>query len=826
MAQPVSESGHGGEIEFAQPSFGRMLPLGSSEWDRLAARFEQLCDLPSGELEDRLAGLEEDESFRRELAAMLEAHRGGDELRVEELLNLAEGQLAAGEVRSVGGYRLLSLLGEGGMGEVWLAQREDPEFPQKVALKRIRRGWPSEDLKQRFAVEREALARLSHRGIALLLDGGIDAGVPYLVLEYVEGERFTDSADARRLSIEARLDLFLEVCEAVSYAHANLVVHRDLKPSNILVSESGEVRLLDFGIAKLLDTEAGPRGGLTRTAQYLATPEYASPEQLLGGPITTATDVYALGVLLFELLVGRRPFPRQEPTWNDLVRAVQSETASSPAEALGALDATEAFRIAAARATTSAALRRAVGGDLGTIVAKALQPEPERRYPSVDRLAEDLRLFRQGRPIWAQPDSFTYLAGKFVRRHRGAAAAAAAFLLLLSGFLGYAWRQSGILAEQRDEARWERDNARQVSDFVTHLFTVDPYAGSEGFRDTTTLGEFLETSEGNLRRELRDRPQLLAALLSRLARFHGNLGHLSQARDLAEEALALRRETPGTLPTDLAYTLVTLGTVRQAEGRWAEAEALFRESLALREEVHDPVHPEVAESVQNLAVVLLEAGDPARTQELEGLVRRSVDLRRELFGEDHLDTAQSLNALATFLLGRAEGDDLMEAEQIYRRIAQIRESQLGSGHPTVGTVKNNLANLLDDLDREDEAIPLFEEAISTWRGSLGAEHPRVASGLYGLAEARWDHGDLEGAERDLRASLAIDEASLPPGHPFLAGSWLRLGELLLERGRPAEARVHLHRAAQAFGEDQEVQRQRAVTALEALGAAAERDGGV
>ncbi|MEM7048032.1 MAG: serine/threonine-protein kinase [Acidobacteriota bacterium] len=778
------------------------------DWERLATHFEELCALTPTERERRLAELDLDEQLSGALAAMLASHDDDRGLLAEALVESSGSEPGAAQ-QVIGGYRLLSLLGEGGMGEVWLAQHEDPDYRRQVALKRLRSGWRSAELRQRFALERQVLGRLSHRGIAMLLDGGIDEHeVPYLVLEYVQGEAITTAADQLRLSVDQRLELFLAVCDAVSYAHANLVVHRDLKPANILVAEGGDVRLLDFGIAKLLD-DGGE--GLTRTVQRLATPEYASPEQILGGAITTATDIYALGILLFELLTGQRPYDRPQGTWSELVRSVEAEAMKRPEQILDGAP----VEVAQLRSTTPAALIRALRGDLTTILTKALQRDPERRYPSVDRLAEDLRLFRQGRPIWAQPDHLLYLAGKFARRHRGAVAAAAAIALLVIGFATYAWQQSFVLAEQRDQARWERDNARQVSEFVTDLFSVDPYADGEGLRNTTTLGEFLESRESGLRRQLADRPQLLAALLSRLARFHGNLGQLPRARQLAEEALVLRRQRSDTPPAELAYSLVSLATVRQDEGDWSAAEALLRESLALREGVHGRSHPEVAESVHNLAIVLLAAAEPSQRSETEALVRRAVTLREELFGRDHLDTLQSLNGLAAFLLQRAERDDLAEAEQLYQRILAIRQTRLGPDHPSVATVKNNLANLLDDLDREAEAIVLFEEAIEQWQSSLGESHPRVGVGLFGLAEALWDHGDLAGAERALRASLAIDEASLPAGHPYIASSWLRLGELLAEGGRPGEAKTFLRRAAAAMAGD-DPQRQRALTALERL----------
>ncbi|MCH9648954.1 MAG: serine/threonine-protein kinase [Deltaproteobacteria bacterium] len=789
--------------------------MDGAHWTVLTSLFPQLLEVPPEERRCLLAGFEVDEDLRQELAKLLEAHEREERLPAEQLLAQGEGPPIRLPTRPfIGGYRLLSLLGEGGMGEVWLAEREDPEFPHRVAIKRIRSGLISEELRQRFAIERKALARLSHRGIALLLDGGIDQeGIPYLVIEHVEGEPLTREADRRRLAPEARVELFLAVCEPVSYAHANLVVHRDLKPSNILLTDAGEIRLLDFGIAKLLDPDLQGEVGVTRTAHRLATPEYASPEQLRGGQITTATDVYALGLLLFELLTGQRPHGQYETSLADLERAVCSQDAPRASEVLLRGEASLLEEAALARQMGAGGLGRFLRGDLDTILATAISRDPARRYPSVERLAEDLRRFQQGKPIWARPDSALYQVGKFVGRHRGGVAAIATIAVLLVGFAGYALRQSTLVAAERDKARLERDTAREVSDFVTELFSADPFADDEGFLDTTTLGEFLERSEGTLRRELADRPVLRAALLSRLGRFHGNLGHLEQAGALAAESLELRRSLPGDLREDVAESLNTLATVRQEQGEWQEAEEFFRESLKLREEVHGPNHGEVAESLNNLAVLMVVRNEPSRYSNLEAVIRRAVRLREELFGSDHLDTAQSLNTLATFLLRRRHGEDQKEAEEIFRRILETRRRKLGPDHALVGTVENNLANLLDDLGREEEAIVLFQDAIRVLKLSLGPDHSRVAGSLFGLSEALWDSGDLVAAEEALRASLEIDEKELPDGHPFLAASWLRLGELLLARELPHLAEPQLRRAVAAMRGREVAELARAESAL-------------
>ena len=764
--------------------------MNPEQWARLSDLFGDLVDASEAERRSRLADPGLEPETVRALERMLAAHSTDRPLAIEERIAV-EPEPAP---ERIGPYRLLHLLGEGGMGEVWLAERDEPGFRRQVALKRIRRGLESAELRRRFGIEREALARLSHRGIAQLLDGGIDAaGVPYLALEYVEGRPLVEAADALRLGLHQRLALFEEVCAAVHYAHVHLVVHRDLKPSNILLTAAGEVRLLDFGIAKLLDPDLQEIGA-TRTALRLATPEYASPEQLAGEPVTTATDVYALGLLLYELLTGQRPFRAHEGSLTALEQAVRT---LEPRRSSDAVATTRDAAAATARRSSPAALARTLRGDLDTVVATALRKEPERRYASVERLAEDVALYRAGRPIRARPESLPYRLRKFAGRHRVAVGAATLIALLLAGFSVFAWRQAGVLERERDTARAERDKARELSDFLTDLFGADPYADDPGLRDSTTLGEFLERSEASVRLELGGRPELEAALLARLARLHGNLGRLDRARKLAEEALAARRALPGERRADIAESANTLATVLQEQGELAAAEALFREALALREELYRPPHADIAESLNNLAIVLVERNDPAQAAETEAIERRGLEMRRALYGDDHLETLQSRNNFAVFLIKRAGPGDLAEAEGLLRTVLEGRKRRLGDDHPTVANAENNLANLLDDLGREGEAIPLFHEAIRAWSVSLGADHPRVATGLYGLYAALLDTGDLAGAEQALRASLAIDERHLPPGHPYLATDRQKLEELRLAAERKKAAAPAVPGAAES-----------------------------
>ncbi|MCB9378731.1 MAG: serine/threonine protein kinase, partial [Holophagales bacterium] len=711
----------------------------------------------------------------------LAAHDGEGRLAVEaRVRDDSDGPDAPG--RSLGPYQLVERIGRGGMGEVWLAERDEAGYRRRVAIKRIRRGLESEELLARFRVERQALARLSHRSIARLLDAGIDPeGVPYLVLENVDGRPITEACDAERLPLERRLELFEEICRAVAFAHANLIVHRDLKPSNILLTGGGEVRLLDFGIAKILDPDSGAAGlPETRTLAALATPEYASPEQVAGGPVTTATDVHALGALLYELLTGRRPFAAHESSSLGLARAIVEVDPPRPSESVTSTsepERSECSKRATARATTPRELGRALAGDLDTIVGTALAKDPARRYPSVERLGEDVASFRSGHPIRARPDSIGYRFGKFVRRHRVAAVAVAlaAVAVLAAGVQTV--RQSAAVARERDAARQERDAAREVTDFLVSLFEADPYASGEQARDATTLGEFLESSEDAVRAELADRPELRARLLTLLGRLSANVGRLDAALELAREGVAERRRLLGPDHPDVAESLNVLGTALQERGDYDAAERALREALEIRERKLGELHGDTLESLNNLAVVLSLRDRPGDEAEEERLERLALERRRRLFGDHHLETAQSLNNLAVFLYNRSGPGDLEGAAEHLGEALAIREKALGADHPFVANTRSNLANVLLALGRTDEAVALFREAIRAWTESLGAEHARVAAGWWGLSRALESAGDLEGALDAARRTAAIDAVTLPPGHPDRDAGPARVAEL-------------------------------------------------
>ena len=460
-------------------------------WSRLKELFDEACALPADErpafLEGACGG---DAAMQEEILSLFE-----EEDRVHSLLDgvaveaagLLDELTKAG--RQVGPYRLVRRLGVGGMGEVYLAERADGQFDQQVALKLVRSGLTSEQILARFRSERQILARLQHPNIARLLDGGLTPeGQPYFVIEYVEGEPIDTYADARALSVDERLELFAQVCRAVTYAHANLVIHRDLKPSNILVTDDGQVKLLDFGIAKVLSEDGDAQEPLTRTGAAVMTPAYASPEQARGEPVNTSTDIYSLGVVLYELLTGLRPYEVDGRNPAEAVRVICEVEPERPSTAITearSRDETTGETIGQARGTDVDRLRRRLAGDLDVICLKALRKHAERRYVTADEMGEDIRRHLKAIPIQARAESLSYRAGKYVRRHRLGVLATAAVVLMLAGLVGF---YTARLADERDRARLEAEKAEQVAAFLQGLFQVSDPSESRGETVTARAG--------------------------------------------------------------------------------------------------------------------------------------------------------------------------------------------------------------------------------------------------------------------------------------------------------------------------------------------------
>ncbi len=674
-----------------------------------------------------------------------------------------------GPDRRIGAYRLVREIGRGGMSIVYLAERDDRQYRQTVALKLIRRGLDTPDLVQRFRAERQILATLSHPNIAHLLDGGTtEDGLPYLVMEHVAGETITDYCDRRRLTVAQRLQLFVTVARTVQHAHRNLVVHRDLKPSNILVTDDGEVRLLDFGIAKLLDPDSSlDSPPQTRPELRLLTPEYASPEQLSGGAITTATDVYGLGLVLYELLTGYHPF--REERGSDRERIRRERRLVRPSSAV-----TRNADVSAARGVPPERLRRKLRGDLDRMVMMALREEPERRYPSAEQLAEDIECYLQRRPTRARGDSVPYRVERYTRRHRWGVTVSAVFVLLLAAYTVTLTVKEREIRSALERASVETERAEQVTDFLMRLFEATEPDGVDS--DIMTARELLE--RGALRAEqLAHQPTEQAQMLDVIGRTYQYLGQYERAQPLLEQGLEIRRGRFGEMHGSVAESLYHLARLQHARGQLDSAEARFRRALHSQRRLLGKEHPVPARTLGGLSLVLRDMG---KYDEAETLAREALDLRRRVRGDEHPEVAESLHDLAEIL--RRQGK-YAAAAPLYREALDLREQLLGSEHPTVAETLHNLAYVLQRQGDLSEVETLYRRALGIRRTVFGPDHPAVAATTSNLGLLMFRIGDLAAADSLYREALKIRRRILGPEHPDIA---LSLGLLAAVQRRKGE----------------------------------------
>lgn len=740
-------------------------------------------------------------------SAALDAACGGDaalRARIEELLAadadserviveaVAAGArlLASGAAggRRIGPYRLERELGRGGTSTVYLGRREDAPGQPAVAVKLLDRGGPDgRSVVARFEAERRALSALDHPDIARLLDIGLaEDGRPYVALEWIDGLPIDAWCAARGLDLEARVRLFLRVCAAVHAAHQRLVVHRDLKPGNVLVDWTGAPKLLDFGLAKILDDSRGAPLDPTATALRALTPAYASPEQARGEPVSTATDVYSLGVLLFELATGERPIRTEGLTPTEVERAICEQAPNFAAVRLPA--------------------------DLENILRMALRKEPERRYGSVAQLAEDLSRFLTGRPVVARPDTRLYRTVKFIRRHRWAVAAASAFLVLIVAFA------ISLALQSRRVAR-ERDRAERTADFLIDLFEISDPSESRGA--SVTAREMLDRGAQRLRTELADEPEVRASLQETIGRVYQNLGLYRGAEPLLVESLATRRRLfPGDHP-DIASSLNRLAVVHALSGDYAKAEPLFREALGMRERLFGPEHPLAISSLNNLALLLHDRGDYAGAEPLyrralafdrkhpepdsaaavnlglllidrgdytaaELLIRPALATIRSQHGERHPEVARDIGYLGMALAGQ---ERWAEAEARFRRALAVDRALQRGDSLDLARDLHLLGALFLEQGKLAEAGPPLDRAARIRERLLSPSHPELAATRAAEGRLALALGDLPRAEALLGQALAAFRASLPARHPSLAEALVPLSELRLRQGRCAEARA-------------------------------------
>jgi len=783
---------------------------GPARWRLIQDLFHAAADLPASEqhafLESRTEG---DPTLVAEVEALLVEDRTPGSFLDRSLPEVANHLLGPDSPGRVGPYRVLRLLGEGGMGVVYLVERED--VGGRAALKLLRDGWVSPSRRARFLTEQRTLAQLDHPAIAQLHDAGaLPDGTPWFAMEYVEGVPLTEYCRARSCSLAERLRLFRAVCEAVQHAHRHAVIHRDLKPSNILVKPDGAVKLLDFGIAKHLDP-TGPATDPTRTGLRLMTPAYAAPEQVEGGRLGVQTDVYALGVLLFELLAGRLPFELTGLQPHEAARRVLEQEPPRPSQVAG----------------RPVQASRGAWADLDVLCLTAMQRDPARRYPSVEALIRDLDHHLAGEPLGARPDSLAYRAGKLLRRNARSVLVASAVGLAVLGVTAYA---AVRLARARDAVAAEAARTQRIQQFMLQLFE-----GGTGEVGPSSDVKVVDLVDRGVReaQSLEAEPAVEAELLQTLGGIAQNLGRLDQAGALLARALELRRTAFGPDHPDVARSLVASAQLSSARGDYGEAEKQTREGLAILRRHLSRNDPEVARAVSALGRILENAGRyPDAIRELEEAVRlqtgrpglegdlsasltelanchfyvgqyaeadalnqKVLALDRRLYGPRHPHIADDLINLGAV---QFEGGHYAEAERWNREALEIMTAWYGPDHPETASAQTILARSLLRLERRDEARVLLTSALATQERVYGPVHPRVASTLNELGIVARDQGRLADASANFQRMADIYDQVHHGKHYLIGVALSNLADVEQRRGNSAHAQELFRRVLTVY----------------------------
>jgi eukaryotic-like serine/threonine-protein kinase len=756
--------------------------MDSARWQRVQTLFHDTADLDETE---QLAVLEnacgDDTDLLSVVLAMLKQDAQASLLN-RSLAGVAEQILtqpaaAACDGYEFGPYRVLRVLGEGGMGIVYLAQR--PDLGNQVAIKVLRDAWLSPSRRERFAAEQRTLAHLNHPSIARLYDADTLAdGTPWFAMEYVEGCPLAKYCQAHASSVNERLRLFRSVCEAVQYAHAEAVIHRDLKPSNVLVKDDGTVRLLDFGIARQLESLDTPVDQTT-VGLRLMTPAYAAPEQIRGDRVGIHTDVYSLGVILYELLTGQLPFDLSNLSPSEAAAIIIGHEPGRPSAAVKRLAAN------ALAGTRAAEIGKNAWADLDVLCLTAMHKDPKRRYRSVEALIRDIDHYLKSEPLEARADSWRYRLGKFAGRNRRAVSAAALVLAVIIGVIVFFTVR---LAKARDAALAEAARTQRIQQFITSLFQGgDPAAGpSNDLRVITLLDRGVQEAQS-----LGNEPAIQAELYRTLGGIYLKLGQFDRADSLLRSALERHRSLFGPDSTETAESLVALGRLRDAQARYAEAETLIRQGLDISQRKLPPNHPDIAEATSALGTVLEDRGAYDQAIQVLGEAVRM----RSASGQATPELSSSLTELANshFYAGHYG-----ISESLNQRVLAMDRQLYGEQHPAVAAVLINLGAIQYDLGYYKEAERYDRQALQITEAWYGKSHPETASALTLLGRALVAEGQLSEAAGLLQEALAIQEHAFGKVHPRVASTLNELGKIAQKQGRFAEAEADFRRMAAIY----------------------------
>ncbi len=746
-----------------------------ARWASVKNIFAETVDLDPAERKLTLDSIcDGDPDLRREIEALLASNDEAEDFIEDPAFTVADAVPADNDClrnKVIGHYRITGEIGRGGMGAVYLASRSDGEFEHQVAIKVVGNSFLGQESLDRFRRERQILARLNHPNIARLLDGGVtDDGLPYLVMEYVEGEPLVEYADKHELSLDERLRLFVKICRALAYAHGNLIVHRDIKPSNILVTADGEPKLLDFGLAKILDIESDHIR--TATSFRALTPAYASPEQIRGDPITTASDIYSLGVVLYELLTGSRPFNYESMTYEKMLKVVSFVEPTRPSE----ID-TSGSETKPAPGVPLPSLK----GDLDNVVMMALRKEPERRYGSAEQLAADIDRHLNDLPVTATPDTVGYRLSKFVQRNKVATAAAALIMIAVGlGLVTTTW-QARAAARERDHARRETEKAEQLNVFLQSILSA---ASPEAKGKDAKVIEVLDDAAARLDNELADQPELKAKALTTIGRTYDDLGLPEKAEPKLREALAIYDGLAAADPHDVTVTKAFLAETLVDEYRFDEAEPMANEVVATLRNA--PANKELAAALFLLGELRVREG---KYDEAQSLLNESISTC------DMLPGAEFECAYYRVSLGRAKqfAGDLDGAESIYRRSLAVFQREPARYAFRMGILLTNLGDTLLGKGDWDGSIAALSDADRIFHDHAGESLYQVITKFY-LARAYSEKKDDAHAAESARAAVDIGRSIAWTENRNFIGALRVLGSSLTRLGKPGDGEPYLREA--------------------------------
>lgn len=776
--------------------------MNQKDWKKLSQIFDKVLTLPQErrttyiknicgndpELEkkvrDMLDKMEEsdqyfDQQFKQNQAAL-------DEL--DSLLKNEDESADFFKGKTIGRWVVTELIGRGGMGSVYKAQRTDESGLQQVgALKIVHHSLITPSHIERFKLEQQILSGLHHPNISGFIDSGItDDEIPYMVMEYVEGESILTYCNQQNLSVEKRLKLFKTICRAIQYAHKSLIVHRDLKPENILITKDGHVKILDFGIAKLLDPNLYEGSAIeTKPGMRLLSLEYASPEQISGKPINISTDIYSLGVLLYKLLTDLHPFDTDNLSYREVEKIVLDQDAPLPSTRLANLsDSTRVNEIAQNRKVEPGNLIKKLKGDLDAIVNKALRKDPERRFDSVESFLHDIDRYQNGLPIYARPDTVGYRTRKFIHRHLWAVTAAALVILTLTVGLATTLWQAEQARKNAEQARQNEEQAEQVSAFLLELFEgSDPTSANDG---STTVRELLDQGYEKFRTELTDQPVVRARMLGTIGKVYSNLGLFDEALPALEESIAGFQNVDAQ-STDYALALLLFANLQYRLGEWDKAETAARHAYEINLNHYEEDAPEMASIMNTLALVLEEKGE---MDEAYKLYRRIIEIRRNQ-PEQNSDLAINLNNLAILL---QQDGELDEADELFREAIGVVEEEWGEEHPYMAYVLNGYAGVHEDRKDFEQANETMQRALAIGRAVFPEEHPFIAVAIHNIGRIYENMENFEEALNYYNEGLSLRRQTLPETHVDLASSLDALGLVYIKTDKPAEAEPLLREA--------------------------------